>query len=291
MEARQVQRVTAKVNLGGDQQVDDKNIVIMPSYESYPLTDPFLVLAEDWFSSPGFEWHPHRGIDTVTLVLDGVAEHGDNLGNAGVLEAGDTQWMTAGRGIIHRELAYRNEHAHTLQLWINLPAALKMTETRYQDIRFDSVPVLAKPGVQVRTIGGGAEEPGGSAVSISGAIGMTVTLDPNTSYAQLLPADHRVFAYVLRGGVTIGDRVLRSGEIGWSDPVDGSGLPGHLVMNAQDSDEQTVVLLFSGRPLNEPVAMGGPFVMNTQQEIAEAMSDFHRGEFGQIPRTARLATR
>ena len=95
----------------------------------------FLVLSEDWFSTPGFEWHPHSGLETVTLVLDGVLEHGDNLGNAGALDTGDIQWMTAGRGIIHRELAFRNERAHTLQLWVNLPGELKMAGTRYQDLR------------------------------------------------------------------------------------------------------------------------------------------------------------
>jgi redox-sensitive bicupin YhaK (pirin superfamily) len=95
-------------------------------------TEPLLMLSEDSFSSPGFEWHPHRGVGTVTMVLDGVLEHGDSLGHTGALEPGDVQWMTAGRGIIHRELAFRDEHAHTLQLWVNLPAAKKLVETRYQ---------------------------------------------------------------------------------------------------------------------------------------------------------------
>lgn len=124
MAQRRIDRVETKRRLGPDAQVDDKAIVIMPTDPR--ATDPFLALAEDWFSEPGFEWHPHRGIETVTLVLDGVLEHGDNLGHAGALEPGDVQWMTAGRGIIHRELAYRNEHAHTLQLWLNLPGRSRM---------------------------------------------------------------------------------------------------------------------------------------------------------------------
>ena len=114
--------------LGPDGQVDDKAIVIPPG--AFVETDPFLLLSEDWFSSPGFDWHPHRGIETVTVVLDGALEHGDNHGHAGVLEPGAVQWMTAGEGIVHRELAYRDEHAHTLQLWVNLPAALKMAPAR-----------------------------------------------------------------------------------------------------------------------------------------------------------------
>ena len=285
-----MRRVSEKLHAGPDSQVDDKSLVILPSYEGLPLTDPFLALSEDWFSNPGFEWHPHRGIETVTIVLDGVLEHGDNLGNAGALDVGDAQWMTAGRGIIHRELAYRNEHAHTLQLWINLPAGLKMTETRYQDLRADNMPVHREPGVEVRTMAGAPGE-GGVSVNLSSIIGMTVTLDPNTSYEQMLPGDHRAFAHVLSGGLTVGDRAVRAGEIGWSDPVPGADGPSRLTMRTPDSDQRTVVLLFSGRPLNEPVAMGGSFVMNTRQEIERAYLDFQRGGFGTIPRTARLAAR
>lgn len=142
---RTVSRVTIKRHLGPDTQVDDKAMVIAPTDPS--LTDPFLALSEDWFSEPGFEWHPHRGLETVTTVLDGVLEHGDNTGNAGALQPGDLQWMTAGRGIIHRELAFRNEHAHTLQLWLNLPARSKLVDTSYQDLLAASRPRLTLPGV------------------------------------------------------------------------------------------------------------------------------------------------
>jgi quercetin 2,3-dioxygenase len=290
---RKVQRVHGKVHVGSDAQVDDKSFVIPPSLtpDRYALTDPFLALAEDWFSSPGFNWHPHRGIETVTVVVDGVLEHGDNLGNAGALDAGDVQWMTAGRGIIHRELAYRNEHAHTLQLWINLPAALKMTETRYQDLRADTLPVHVEPGVRVATMAGAPGEPGGLIVNVASIVAMTVTLDPKTSHSQLLPADHRAFAYVLSGELTIEDRLVRQGETAWSDPVATRGNPSELTMRTPDSDERTVVLLFSGRPLHEPVAIGGSFVMNTRAEIEAAFRDFETGKFGQIPRTARLVAR
>jgi quercetin 2,3-dioxygenase len=109
-------------------------------------TDPFLLLSEDWFSTRGFQWHPHRGLETVTLVVDGVLEHGDNLGNAGALDAGGVQWMTAGRGIIHRELAFRNERAHTLQLWVNPPGELKMVDTRYQNLRWPTACSLSARG-------------------------------------------------------------------------------------------------------------------------------------------------
>ena len=157
---RAVSRVTTKQRLGPDAQVDDKAIVIAPADPS--LTDPFLALAEDWFSEPGFEWHPHRGLETVTIVLDGVLEHGDNIGNAGALQPGDLQWMTAGRGIIHRELAFRNEHAHTMQLWLNLPARSKMVDTRYQDLLAASRPHVTLPGVDIDVVSGtvASAEPG-----------------------------------------------------------------------------------------------------------------------------------
>jgi len=125
---RSVDRVDDSIHFGGDLQVDDRNVIITPMNPM--LTDPFLLLSEDWFSRTGFQWHPHRGLETVTLVLDGVLEHGDSLGNAGAITAGDIQWMTAGRGIIHRELAFRNERAHILQLWVNLPGDLKLVPTR-----------------------------------------------------------------------------------------------------------------------------------------------------------------
>src|ERR1035438_2330507 len=160
---RRINRTHGVTPLGPDAQVDNKALVIPPG--NFALADPFLLLSEDWFSSPGFEWHPHRGLETVTIVLDGALEHGDNLGSAGVLGPGDVQWMTAGRGIIHRELAFRNEHAHTLQLWVNLPRSQKMTETRYQDLRASTQGVLAAPGSQVSVISGTAGATGGPVTS------------------------------------------------------------------------------------------------------------------------------
>src|SRR5690348_10346731 len=120
--------------------------------------DPFLVLAEDWMHEPGgFPDHPHRGIETVTLVLDGELRHADNRGNSGVLGAGDVQWMTAGRGIIHAELPHQSSTVHSLQLWVNLPARNKMIESGYQDLRAGTVPVATEPGVSIRVISGDLE--------------------------------------------------------------------------------------------------------------------------------------
>jgi len=279
-----VDRVETKVRFGPDSQVDDKALIIMPTDPA--RTDPFLALAEDWFSAPGFDWHPHRGIETVTLVLDGVLEHGDNLGNAGALEAGDVQWMTAGRGIIHRELAYRDEHAHTLQLWLNLPSAKKMVETRYQDLLAAGRPRVETSGTTVDLVAGagpGADGPARTNWPVTGAL---ITLEPGTSVAYPLPERHRAFAYVVAGAATVAGRTVEAGQIAWSDPA-----PGDLTLAAPDGDEVATVMLYSGEPIGEPVVLGGPFVMNNRDEIVRAFADFHAGRFGDVPRQARLRYR
>jgi redox-sensitive bicupin YhaK (pirin superfamily) len=286
MASRRIDRVQAKRRLGPDAQVDDKAIVIMPTDPR--STDPFLALAEDWFSEPGFEWHPHRGIETVTLVLDGVLEHGDNAGHAGALQTGDLQWMTAGRGIIHRELAYRNEHAHTLQLWLNLPGGKRMVDTRYQDVRAADRPKVELPGVMVDVVSGSVAGITGPAKNHWPIHGSVITLDPQASMTHTLPGDHRAFFFVLDGEVSIGGRRVREGEIAWSDPVPAQPASSRLEVATADGDWPSRVMVYSGRPIRETVAMGGPFVMNTKAEVQKAYADFHAGKFGQVPRQARL---
>jgi redox-sensitive bicupin YhaK (pirin superfamily) len=284
MPPRSVARVESKQRFGPDAQVDDKALLIRPSEPS--RTDPFLLLAEDWFSSPGFEWHPHRGLETVTFVLDGVLEHGDSLGNAGALQVGDAQWMTAGRGIVHRELAFRDNHAHTLQLWLNLPSDKRMVETRYQDVRVTDRPRVERPGVVVDVISGhvaGASGPAANHWPINGAI---ITIEPSTTFRLDVPGDHRAFLSVLDGEVTIDGRHVREGETAWSDPV-GGGMS-HLDLVTGDVDAPTRVMAYSGRPIREPIVMGGPFVMNSRQQIEQAHHDFHAGKFGKVPRQSRL---
>lgn len=289
MAARTVSRVEAARRLGPDAQVDDKRLVIMPTDPR--RTDPFLALAEDWFSEPGFEWHPHRGIETVTMVLDGVLEHGDNGGHAGALEPGDVQWMTAGRGIIHRELAYRNEHAHTLQLWLNLPASKRMVPTRYQDLRAADRPRVESPGTSVEVVSGTVGGVTGPAANHWPILGAILTLEPRAALEHVLPADHRAFAFVLDGEVTVAGRRVRAGEIAWSDPAARGSAPTTLALAAPDGAAVSRVLLYSGRPVAEPIVMGGPFVMNSRAEIDQAFADFHAGRFGQVPRQARLRNR
>jgi redox-sensitive bicupin YhaK (pirin superfamily) len=285
---RTVSRIENKVQLGPDAQVDDKAMVFAPTDPA--RTDPFLLLSEDRFSKPGFEWHPHRGLETVTMVLGGVLEHGDSLGHAGALEQGDVQWMTAGHGIIHRELAFRDEYAHTLQLWLNLPASRKLVPTQYQDLRHDDQAVYDEPGVRVRVISGTSGPATGPAANQEPILGVRLLLDPGAAYTQFMPAGFRAFGHVLDGRVTIGGREVRAGQTAWSDPVGTGDAASGLEMQASDGDGQATVLLFAGQPLGEPVVMAGPFVMNSQAEIMQAHRDLQAGKFGDTPRQARLLT-
>ncbi|HKD97342.1 MAG TPA: pirin family protein [Micromonosporaceae bacterium] len=281
---RRVDRVTDKHVLGPDAQVDDKALIIAPVDPA--LTDPFLALSEDWFSEPGFEWHPHRGLETVTTVVGGVLEHGDNIGHAGALHPGDVQWMTAGRGIIHRELAYRNEHAHTLQLWLNLPASHKMVETRYQDLTVATRPRVALPGVALEVISGTVGGVAGPALNHWPVQAVMATVEPGSGVDYELPAEHRAFAYVLAGTLSVAGRGVRAGQTAWSDPVGAGSSVWRLA--APDGDQPATVMVYSGRPIREAVAFGGPFVMNSRAEVAQAYADFHAGRFGDVPRQARL---
>jgi quercetin 2,3-dioxygenase len=282
---RTVVRVEDKIPFGADSQVDDRNVVITPMNPA--LTDPFILLSEDWFSTTGFEWHPHRGLETVTLVIDGVLEHGDNLGHAGALTTGDVQWMTAGRGIIHRELAFRNELAHTLQLWVNLPAELKMVDTRYQDLRAADRPVIDRDGTRIEVISGDVDGIVGPALNSRPISAALISLEPNRRVEHLLPGRDRAFVYVLSGEVTVAGHAVRAGQIAWSDPAPDAGVSAITVATG-DGDRPTTVIVYSGAPIGQRVAMGGPFVMNTQAEIAQAYRDFQAGKFGEIPRQARL---
>src|SRR5919202_758027 len=149
---RNIAKVSNRHFMGGDEQADNKALVLEPGHwQDY---DPFLLMAEDWFSTQGFDWHPHRGIETITIVLDGELEHCDNGGGPGLLKEGGVQWMTAGKGLLHREMARNKQPVYALQLWLNLPSDKKMVEPKYQDLRRDLVPIRHEPGVKVNVFSG-----------------------------------------------------------------------------------------------------------------------------------------
>ncbi|MGW0663676.1 pirin family protein [Streptodolium elevatio] len=295
--ARRVAAVADRRIVGPDAQVDNKALVLEPGRPA--RHDPFLLLAEDWFSTVGFDWHPHRGQETVTLVLEGRAEHRDNRGGHGVLGPGDAQWMTAGRGLFHAEKAYRGEPVHLLQLWINLPAAHKMDEPRYQDLRADAMPVRREEGVEVRVFSGRSGDAVGPAVNVVPVTMADAVLQPGAGYPQEVPADQNGFAYVVSGSGRFGpDRTpAEAGQVVHLAPgepatapaaTDASGSesesgPAYGVLDVEAGDEGLRFVLWTGRPVREPVAHYGPFVMNTRRELEQAVADMQAGAFGEIP--------
>lgn len=224
----------------------------------------------------GTPWHPHRGFETVTYLLEGDLEHRDSMGNHGYLRDGDTQWMTAGSGVLHKEgpsgaAQKAGGRTHGLQLWVNLPAALKMTAPAYQDLRADENAVDERPGVTVRVIAGelfGLTGPGRTRTPISYA---HVTLDGEAAVSTPLPDGHVVLAYSLTGGFRIGDTAVDEGVLA---VIDGDQL------TITGVAERSEIVVLTGKPIGEPVARYGPFVMNTDDEVRQAFIDFDHGRFG-----------
>ncbi|HEY8207466.1 MAG TPA: pirin family protein [Myxococcaceae bacterium] len=267
-------------HLGADEQVDDK-AMLLPGGE-FGRYDPFLMLAEDWFSAVGFDWHPHRGIETVTFVLDGQLEHRDNRGGHGVLGPGDAQWMTAGGGIIHSERALEGKPVHTLQLWLNLPAAEKLTQAGYQDLKGAAMPVRQGRGFEARVFSGRSGEVIGPARNHVPVTMLDVRVEAGATFTQEIPAGDSGFLYVLAGEGRIGPerQVVREGHVAHLSPrPERDGVTG-LTATA---DRPLRFLLWTGRPLREPVVAYGPFVMNTREQIVQAFQDFQQGKFGPVP--------
>jgi len=246
-------------------------LVVPPG--DFAARSPFLLMSEDWFAPPaGFPTHPHRGMETVTVVLDGQIEHRDHTGAHGVLDAGDVQFMTAGAGVLHSEMP-GPQGVHTLQLWLNLPAALKRTKAGYRDQRLARTPVHRDQGVAVRvyagTLGANAQ-PAGTTWPISL---LDVTLAAGAAFDLPLSAGVRAFAYVLGGTGRIGANTARveEGSVAWARPA----ATAETLPLAADAALRAIV--FAGQPIDEPVVARGPFVMNTEAEIVEAFNDYRAG--------------
>lgn len=220
--ARTVHRVEDALHAGPDAEVDDKWLHVRPGDPA--RTAPFLVLSEDRFSVPGFEWHPHRGIETLTVVLDGALEHEDDAGGSGVLEAGDAQWMTAGRGISHREVAARGTHAHVLQLWLDLPAGARSAAPGHQQLPAADRPRLTRGGAGIDVLAGTVDGVAGLARPASPAQVVLVTLDAGAALDLPLPAADRAFALVISGAAEVAGRPVRARWTAWSEPGRGDHL-------------------------------------------------------------------
>jgi quercetin 2,3-dioxygenase len=263
--------------------------------------DPFLLFDDFRNDRPddyraGFPWHPHRGIETITYVLAGSVEHGDSLGNRGNLEAGDVQWMTAGRGIMHQEMPQGDAagRMHGFQLWANLPAALKMTAPRYQDVKAKEIPeVVDDDGTRVRVVCG---DFWGKRGPIEGVAADPCYLDvwvpPGKRKVLRVETERHAFAYVFEGsgsfnGSSAPFGVLTEKSDGVNETVVREQTGNRSLVLFDSGDEITVqageqgirFLLVSGKPIEEPVAWYGPIVMNTQAQLQEAFSELRKGTF------------
>jgi len=276
---RDVARVVRGMPASDGAGVKLNRVIGQPRLE---MLDPFLMLDEFRSDSSGdyiagFPSHPHRGFETVTYMLAGRMRHGDNQGNSGLLTAGSVQWMTAGRGIVHSEMPEQEEGLmQGFQLWVNLPASDKMRAPRYQDIAPDRIPdVTLAPGVTARVLVGEQAGVRGPVEDIAtDPLYLDLHLDAGASAEVHIAPGHNAFIYVYEG-------VAKAGEGPSSELLRGDLGVLTLGDRVQLSAPQaaTRLILVAGRPLNEPVAKYGPFVMNTEQQIVEAIEDFRSGRF------------
>lgn len=283
----QTQKRTLLQQLKGIETADGAGVKLTRIIGSPQLNmlDPFLLL--DCFESDdasdyigGFPTHPHRGFETVTYLLNGRMRHKDSAGHEGVIESGGVQWMTAARGIQHSEMPEQEEGLMKgFQLWVNLPASAKMSDPAYQEFAPESMPVEQRDnGTEVRVIAGTTDQGTKGPVinHYTDPTYMDICLPEYTEFQQTLPAEHNALVYVIDGEIRIEDsrghtQILEARSLG----VVSRGEQ----LQFTSGDQNARLLLIAGKPLNEPVARSGPFVMNTKEEIMMAYADFSRGEF------------
>ena len=269
-------------------------------FSEVPLFDPFLLLDDFRSDNPdhylkGFPWHPHRGIETITYVLKGDVEHGDSLGNKGIISSGDVQWMTAGSGIVHQEMPKGdgNGKMYGFQLWANLPSREKMMDPRYRDVANEQIPEVKLPNdTTVKIIAGEVSGVKGPVQDIViDPVYIDVTVPANSEFRQPAKPGHTVFAYIIEGqGYCCREKSPFTYEVEGinyfdiqRDPFVGNG----TIVLFDDGDEIIVFteehkvrfLLISGKPIGEPVAWYGPIVMNTQEELQIAFEEYQQGTF------------
>jgi redox-sensitive bicupin YhaK (pirin superfamily) len=251
-------------------------------YHEAEMMDPFLLLDHFGSDNPddylkGFPWHPHRGIETITYMMEGKVKHEDSLGNAGTIESGDVQWMTAGSGIIHQEMPQGSEgRMMGFQLWANLPSSSKMMHPRYQEVKDSQIPVVeTESGAQIRIICGKLDGTCGPVTEIvTDPAYMDVTVQPGKEFTHNVQRGHTVFAYVFEGE-------------GFFDEKDEKLIETNYLVLFEDGDQIKVkakenhlrFLLVSGMPIGEPIAWYGPIVMNNREELDEAFREYREGTF------------
>lgn len=275
MKPRDIQKVWT-VNERKVSNIHSAGAILEPGYwEDY---DPFLLLMEDKFEKGAFDVHPHRGMETVTFVIDGNINHYDSAtGGGGKLHAGDLQLMTAGRGVVHNESPGDGEKVHLLQLWVNLPRKDKMTAPRYQNMHAKDMPVRQEEGALIRVYSGSSGDVVSNTLNYVPFTFVEMVVESGSSISQDLPGSYNGFIYVLEGSGTFGENKVeaKKGQALWLGAADESDISGINV----SANEKLRLVLFAGEPLMEPVVARGPFVMNTEEEITQAYADYRNGIF------------
>jgi redox-sensitive bicupin YhaK (pirin superfamily) len=269
--------------------IEGAGVLLRRSFGPNPANqfDPFLLFDHFAFNDPkegpiqGFPKHPHRGIETVTYMLEGNVRHRDSLGNMGVIGPGDVQWMTSGSGILHEEMPKRSPNGLVtgFQLWVNLPAKLKMSQPRYQEVNEVDIPVIEKNGAIIRLVAGQLDERRGPVTEIANQpLYMDISLEPNTTFVIPVEPSHLALVYLFEGEGLFGSDEKEEGEFVQSVRMLVLGEGNHF--RAQTGPGSAArFMLMSGAPFREPIAPYGPFVMNTQEEIQQALRDLRNGSF------------
>ena len=244
------------------------------------LFDPFLLFDHFAFNDPiegpirGFPYHPHRGIETVTYMLEGSTAHRDSLGNAGLIGPGDVQWMSSGRGILHEEMPRRGEsgNIYGFQLWVNLPSHLKMAEPRYQEVSASTIPTYEKDGVRIRVVTGAVGDVTGPVVDIAASpLYLDVQLAPGIEWTHPIPSGHTALAYVFEGEGVFADQTVEA--VNLIKFADGD----HITVKTENNPVR--FMLIAGAPFKEAIVPYGPFVMNTIEEIQQTLKELRNGTF------------
>src|SRR3954451_714756 len=240
--------------------------------------DPFLLLMEDKFEKGAFDIHPHRGMETLTFIIDGNINHYDSAtGAGGTLEKGDLQFMTAGSGVVHNESPADGEKVHLLQLWVNLPRKYKMVKPRYQNMHAKDMPVRQENGALIRVYSGSSGDIVSNTLNYAPVTFVEMVLEEGASISQDLPGTYNGYIYVLEGSGTFGENKVeaKKGQAMWL----GSANDGELSSIHISANEKLRLVLFAGEPLRELVVAYGPFVMNSEEEIRQAYRDYQEGKF------------
>ncbi|MEI7941720.1 MAG: pirin family protein [Candidatus Riflemargulisbacteria bacterium] len=273
---------TVKKVIKGIPSMDGAGVHLVRMFGNYDVKDfdPFLMM--DAFDSKdprdyvkGFPWHPHRGIETITYLISGDVEHGDSLGNQGSILDGECQWMTAGSGIIHQEMPKHCKHMLGVQLWLNLPAKYKMVAPTYHGIKASNIPIIQEGQTKIHVISGHYKDTKGAMLGeYVEAQYLDVELKAGQIWTMETPTDHTLFVYIVDGG---GFFAPNSSDVYFEKNIVLFNSGSELFVQANNKEMRFLVL--SAKPINEPVAWGGPIVMNTQKELQQAFSELEDGTF------------